>query len=191
LEEFDISYQINEGASIKEQVEALSDEKIKKCYQCGKCTAGCPVAFSMDNPPRQIFRLLQVGLAQEALESSSIWTCAACQTCYTRCPRGVDVPRVMQALVIIAKGKGIVPEKNIKIFKDLFLTFVERNGKVHEMGLIAFYNMMSMQPFKDVMLAPKLFFDGKISPFAHKIKKPSEVKQIFERVREKEKGGQV
>ena len=191
MEEFDISYQINNNASIKEHVEALSGEKIKKCYQCGKCTAGCPVAFATDNPPRKTIRLLQVGLAEEVLKSNSIWICAACQTCYVRCPRGVNVPRIMQALVIIAKGKGIVPEKNIKIFKDLFLTFVERNGKVHEMGLIAFYNMMSMQPFKDVMLAPKLFLDGKISPFGHKTKNPSEVKKIFERVKEKEKGGQA
>ena len=191
MEEFDISYQINDSASIKEQVEALSGEKIKKCYQCGKCTAGCPVAFSMDNPPRKIFRLLQVGLAKEAMESSSIWTCAACQTCYTRCPRGVNVPSIMQALVITAKSKGIVPEKNIKIFKDTFLFFVKHFGKVHEMGLIAAFNMLSMQPFKDVTLAPKLYLDGKISIIPHRIKNPSEVKKIYERVeaKDKEKGG--
>lgn len=191
MEVFDISNQVNNSAPIKEQVEELSGEKVKKCYQCGKCTAGCPVAFAMDNPPRQILRLLQVGLIKEALESNSVWICASCQTCYARCPRGVNIPRVMEAVRIMAKNKGIMPEKNIKLFEDLFLKSVENNGRVHEMGLIVMYNLMSMQPFKDVTLAPKLFLDGKISPFPHKVKNPSEIKKLFERVREKEKGGHV
>ena len=191
MEEFDISYQLSSSTSIKEQVEALSGEKVKNCYQCGKCTAGCPVAFAMDNPPRKAIRLLQVGLAEEAMKSSSVWLCAACQTCYVRCPRGVYVTRIMQALAIVAKSKGIVPEKNIKIFKDTFLLLVKHFGKVHEMGLIAAFNMLSMQPFKDFMLAPKLYLDGKISIIPHRTKNPSEIKKLFERVeaKDREKGG--
>ncbi|KUO52509.1 MAG: heterodisulfide reductase subunit C [Desulfitibacter sp. BRH_c19] len=191
LEEFDISYQLNDSAPIKKQIEELSGEQVKKCYQCGKCTAGCPVAFAMDNPPRKILRLLQVGLAEEALESKSVWICATCETCYARCPRGVDIPRVMEAVRILAKKKGIVPEKNINYFNDLFLKSVKSNGRVHEMGLIVMYNLMSMQPFKDATLAPKLFLDGKISPFPHKVKNPLEIQRLFERVREKEEGGHI
>jgi len=72
------------------------------CYHCGKCSAGCPAAGFMDILPNQVIRLVQLGLVRNALESETIWFCAACQTCYARCPKGVDLPRVMEALREIA-----------------------------------------------------------------------------------------
>ncbi|MEW6623115.1 MAG: 4Fe-4S dicluster domain-containing protein [Bacillota bacterium] len=191
MKEQDISVQLSENQHIKTEVEELSGEQVKKCYQCGKCTAGCPVAFAMDNPPRKVIRLLQIGCGQEALKSNSVWVCATCETCYARCPRGVDIPRIMEAVRKLAKKQGIIPEKNVNLFSDLFLKSVENNGRVHEMGLIVGFNMMSLQPFKDALLAPKLFFNGKISPIPHKIKNPGEMKRLFAKVREKEKGGEA
>jgi heterodisulfide reductase subunit C2 len=82
------------------QVETISGETLLACNQCGKCSAGCPVAFSMDLLPNQVIRLAQLGIEQ-VLESRTIWTCAACLTCVARCPKGIDLPRVMEALRII------------------------------------------------------------------------------------------
>jgi heterodisulfide reductase subunit C2 len=79
-------------------VEEISGEDLSACYQCGKCSAGCPAAGAMDILPNQIVRLIQLGLVQEAMSSETIWLCAACQTCYARCPKGVDLTRVMEAL---------------------------------------------------------------------------------------------
>ncbi|MCX8127053.1 MAG: heterodisulfide reductase subunit C, partial [Dehalococcoidia bacterium] len=42
----------------REQVERLSGENVARCYQCGKCSAGCPVAFAMDLAPRRIMRAI-------------------------------------------------------------------------------------------------------------------------------------
>ena len=84
------------------RVEEISGEDLTACYQCGKCSAGCPAAGSMDILPNQIIRLIQLGLVQDALESETIWFCAACQTCYARCPKGIDLTRVMEALREIA-----------------------------------------------------------------------------------------
>ena len=79
-------------------VRETSGEDLAACYQCGKCSAGCPATGSMEILPSQVIRLVQLGLVEEALSSETIWLCAACQTCYARCPKGVDLTRVMEAL---------------------------------------------------------------------------------------------
>lgn len=95
------------------QVETISGESLLACNQCGKCSAGCPLAFSMDILPNQVIRLAQLGI-EEALDSQTIWSCAACLTCVSRCPKGIDLPRVMEAMRIIAmerRGNRIEAEK--------------------------------------------------------------------------------
>jgi heterodisulfide reductase subunit C len=84
-----------------QQVEEISSESLLACNQCGKCSAGCPVAFSMDLLPSQVIRMAQLGI-EDVLESQTIWTCASCLTCVARCPKGVDLPRIMEALRLLS-----------------------------------------------------------------------------------------
>lgn len=86
------------------QVETISGQNLMACNQCGKCSAGCPVAFGMDMLPSQVLRYGQLGM-EEVLDSQTIWTCAACLTCVARCPKGIDLPRVMEAMRILATQK--------------------------------------------------------------------------------------
>ncbi len=79
----------------------ISNQKISDCYQCGRCTAGCPFAKFMDSPPNQVIRMIQLGMRDETLRTQGPWFCAACLVCQTRCPRGVDIPRVMEAVRVI------------------------------------------------------------------------------------------
>src|SRR5450755_1019811 len=72
------------------ELENLSRTRLAECYQCGKCTAGCPTAGQMDIPPTHLIRLLQLGDSQSALRAGSIWQCVSCQTRTTRCPKRVD-----------------------------------------------------------------------------------------------------
>jgi heterodisulfide reductase subunit C len=85
------------GSAFVRQVTEISGQALLACNQCGMCSAGCPVVFAMDRLPSQVLRLAQLGI-EEALEAKTIWICASCQTCLSRCPRGVDLPRVMEAL---------------------------------------------------------------------------------------------
>ena len=89
------------------QVKAISGIDVRACYQCGKCTAGCPLSASMDLMPNQVLRLLQLGEYEQVLQSSTIWQCASCLTCASRCPKEVDPARVMEALrtVLLRQGR--------------------------------------------------------------------------------------
>ena len=89
------------------KVEEVSGQSLLSCYQCGKCSAGCPMAFAMDLLPNQVIRLVQLGLEEDIAKSKAIWLCASCVTCSVRCPRGVDLARVMEALRLLTLRKNI------------------------------------------------------------------------------------
>jgi heterodisulfide reductase subunit C len=88
------------------QVEEISGQDLLACNQCGKCSAGCPVVAAMDLLPSQVIRMAQLGM-EDVLECNTIWICASCLTCVTRCPKGVDLPRLMEALRQIALRQGV------------------------------------------------------------------------------------
>ena len=80
------------------KVQELSGQNLLACYQCGKCSAGCPVVEQMDILPNQIIRLAQLGLQEDLLESRAIWVCASCMTCNVRCPKGINIAEVIEVL---------------------------------------------------------------------------------------------
>ncbi|HUX78093.1 MAG TPA: 4Fe-4S dicluster domain-containing protein [Anaerolineae bacterium] len=88
------------------RVEEISGQDLLACNQCGKCSAGCPVVAAMDLLPNQVIRMAQLGM-EDVLECNTIWICASCLTCVTRCPKGVDLPRLMEALRQIALRRGV------------------------------------------------------------------------------------
>jgi heterodisulfide reductase subunit C len=89
------------------KIEELSGQNLMKCYQCGKCSAGCPFSFAMDNLPNQLVRLAQLGLEEEVANSKTVWLCASCYTCYVRCPKGVDLSKIMEAIRLLTLRKNV------------------------------------------------------------------------------------
>jgi len=86
-----------ENRVFREKVKELSGEKIDLCFQCGACSSGCPMTQEMDYLPSKVIRMTQLGL-EEALDSKTIWVCTTCFNCEVRCPRGIDIANVMEAL---------------------------------------------------------------------------------------------
>lgn len=80
------------------KVEELSGQNLLACYQCGKCSAGCPAVSQMDILPNQIIRFAQLGFKDELLKSKSIWICASCFTCNARCPKGINIAEIIEAI---------------------------------------------------------------------------------------------
>ncbi|MDI6841139.1 MAG: 4Fe-4S dicluster domain-containing protein [bacterium] len=111
--------EINLKSAVIRKIEEISGENILKCYQCGKCSAGCPAVGAMDILPNQAIRLIQVGEVDEVVNSKTVWVCASCFTCSARCPKGVDVAKVLEAVRLIFLRKNVdyqipkeVPDKN-------------------------------------------------------------------------------
>lgn len=168
--------------TIVHTVEELSGQDIRNCYQCGKCSAGCPIAADMDLLPNQAIRLLQIGLVDEALRSKTIWLCASCETCTTRCPREVDLAAVMDALRNLALQEGIrSPMRSITLFNRIFLRLVKRYGRMFEMELIGRYNTGTFNFFKDITKAPKLLMRGRLG-FLPNLSGRKTSKPVFEEV---------
>jgi heterodisulfide reductase subunit C len=169
-----------EQKTLISKIEKEAGTDISLCYQCGKCSAGCPAAFAMDYPPRQVIRLLQLDMVEQALGVKSIWICASCETCSTRCPRGDDIASLMDTLRREALKRGKT-DKKVAAFNKAFLSNVKNYGRTYEAGLLLQYNLTTGQYFKDMTLGLPMMQRGKVSILPEKIKAREEMKKIFER----------
>ena len=172
-------------------VQQMAGQDVTACYQCGKCTAGCPMTTFMDLTPNQVMRLVQIGDEQAVealLTSSAIWSCAGCLTCTQRCPKELDPAAVMDALRELSHERGKVSPRQRKVlaFHKAFLKTVQKAGRMSEIPLVARYKMTSFDLFSDVPLAPVMLAKGKLPLKMHKIAGRKEVQRIFQACR---KGG--
>jgi len=164
-------------------VEKQSGQRIFDCYQCGKCSAGCPIDYAMDMGPRQIMRSIQLGLKKEVMQSTTIWLCVSCETCSSRCPAKIDIAKVMESLRILARMEGTRPaEKGIDLFHREFLRSIERFGRAHEFTMSAAY-VMQTQDFSNMGMARTMLSKGKLTILPPSVKGKSEVKRIFDSIR--------
>ena len=174
------------------KVESLSGSSVRRCFQCGKCSAGCPMRSFMEHPPNRIVRLLQLGQYERVLAGRSIWYCASCETCSTRCPNKVDLASIMDALRKCSwDAKGASKESLVQLANRLFLENIRSYGRQYEMRLAAAFNLHSGKLLKDFMLGPKLFSKGKLKMFHQKNKNLGEIEKIFSRIEELRKKGEA
>jgi heterodisulfide reductase subunit C len=101
-------------------------ETLLYCFQCGKCTASCPMRrFDEHFRPRIIARAALLGLREMILSSKELWLCATCYSCTERCPQGVRLTDVMRVLRNLAVKEGHI-HPFFKQLSDIILT----NGRV-------------------------------------------------------------
>ncbi len=166
-----------------EVVETRSGASVSRCYQCRKCTNGCPLAFAMDVMPNQVMRMVQLGLEDEVLRSRTIWVCAACQTCTTRCPNDIDIAHLMDALRQLSRRSGVpaakAEEKVVK-FHQAMLDSIRRHGRVFELGMVVRYKLATLDLFSDVGLAWEMLKKGKLRFLPAEIEGKDEVRRMFD-----------
>lgn len=170
-----------------ETIRGTTGLEVNVCYQCRKCTAGCPVAYAMDYTPAQLMHAIRLGLKELVLNSATIWLCASCETCTTRCPQEVDIAKVMDTLRIIAIRAGVklkVPE--VTVFYRTGLTNIRFFGRMYELGLVGMLKLATGQFTKDIGLGIKMFKKGKLK-LLPSFQGSSVTRRIFAKVKEQEK----
>lgn len=180
---------VTPDSSFQKLVQDNGAKKISLCFQCRKCSSGCPMGFAMDYLPDVILRMVRLGMKDRVLNSNTIWLCASCETCTTRCPNEIDIAGVMDTLrhISLAEGK-ISPEmKNIPKLHEAFLGSIKANGRVHEVGMITSYSLKT-NPFSklangELIDQARLGWDmmrrGKLNIRPHKIRQTEDIKKVF------------
>ena len=163
----------------------LDDAKVdpKDCYQCGKCSAGCPVASDADMTPREVLRHLQLGQVDPVLKSNMLWLCAGCGMCLARCPQSVDLPNLMLACRRAAEAQGIKPIGEVARFNQLFVNGVREKGLSDEAVLAMRFNLATGHLLQDALSAPKMVVRGMIGPTSKEQANADEVKELIDRAR--------
>ncbi|MEI6757596.1 MAG: 4Fe-4S dicluster domain-containing protein [Chlorobium sp.] len=175
--------------ALKHQLEQSTGNDYNCCYQCGKCTAGCPAGTFMDNPPTRIMRLVQAGYIEDALKSDALWYCVGCQTCTARCPQNMDIAATMDALRALAIAKNIVSEEKSKklvmAFHTSFLNNVRKHGRLEELSLVNSYKLRTRTFLQDASSGIQMIKQGKIKPLhaitgKGSVKAKDQIAKIFE-----------
>jgi heterodisulfide reductase subunit B len=161
------------NTDLADRIRRETGENVYLCYQCAKCTSGCPLTEHFDLAPNQVMRAAQLGMEELIFESRTPWLCASCQTCTTRCPQGIDIARVMDFIVSEAMAKGIKPKvPEVALFNKVFLRDVDILGRAYELGLIAEMGLRTGQPLKDIDLGLEMFKHRKINVFPELVRRP-------------------
>ena len=157
-----------------------ADVRQYDCYQCGKCSGGCPMADSMDLKPRGVMRCTQIGSLARILNSNTIWLCTGCYTCVERCPHDVNIPALIEQARYEARRRGILRHDS-EVLNKTFVSSVKSFGRNHEMLLAGFYNIFAMKPIQDIASVPHMLKKKLISPLPAPIKGTSEITELIER----------
>jgi heterodisulfide reductase subunit C2 len=171
--------------ALKDAVELLSGVDLRVCYQCKKCSSGCPVARLAKTRPSEIMRWLHLGAGNELLASDLVWMCVSCETCSARCPMGIDVAAVMDALRRLARERGApVPDGNVPLFNRAFLKTVETFGRSYEIGMITAYKLGTGKLMNDTEKFPSMLKKRKIALLPPRGGDRKTVKRIFRKIKE-------
>lgn len=167
------------GKKLAEKIAREADVKLHDCYQCGKCTAGCPMAHAMDIMPRQIVHYMKLGNMDEILDSKSIWLCATCYTCVDRCPHSINIPGLMEKSRMEAKKQGRIGVKEVDKFTDIFLGNVKTFGKSQEVILEGLYNVSTGNFTQDMINTPHMLKHKIIRPELNMVNDRAKVREIM------------
>ncbi len=178
-----------------EQLESAGPFEAAACFQCRKCTNGCPVTFAMDLYPDEVIRMTILGQRETVLGCETIWVCAACETCTTRCPNDVKIAELMDCLKEMAVQEG-VPSRQPQILRlhETFLNNIEKWGRLYETTLLPAYWLRSgelRQKWKtgiwryEINVGLQMLAKGRFPLFPKPVKAKREIRKILAKRRKK------
>jgi len=187
--------------TVAAQVEKNTGESPVKCYQCGRCAAGCPqnICGEMDISPTRMMHLLQLELAfadepeksrqyaEKALSADTCWLCAGCLACTTRCPQGLDIAGTMDVLRQESLRRGVAAKsrraRDIQKLHRAFLNSALKRGRIHEISMLIAYKLRSGHLLADMNLGPAMWWKGKMHLLGGESVDTQRVQEAIEKLR--------
>ena len=176
-----------DSQNFSRELQSVTGENVNLCYQCRKCSVGCPAAYEMSLKPHEMMRALQLGLEKEVFESGIIWMCLSCETCNTRCPQDIDILRIIDGLRELVMTERVVyynPYPEVPAMHRHSLKQMKRYGRLHEAGLALVMNLKMVDPFKDIDLARPMLTKGKFKFRAKESGGVNELRRVMSRISE-------
>ncbi len=156
------------------------------CFQCNRCTAGCPLVAAMDLKPAQVVHHLLLGHWDTVLRSEAIWVCVHCETCTARCPQEVDISKLFNAARVRAWREGrVAGDQAIATYFASFLETLYLYGRSAELPLTIICKLKSEDYLRDFGLGLRLIARGRLNFFTLP-RGGTLYRRLFERVRQKE-----
>ncbi len=162
---------------------------LELCLQCGTCGGSCPSGPDMDHTPRALFAMIEAGMRDQVLRSSTPWYCVSCYYCMVRCPQEVHITDLMYTLKRMAIQEGLYQESSAADapeFSETFINFVENYGRSFELGLATRYHLRH-HPFTIVKMAPMglgMLRRGRMDLTPKRIKGVKQLKAILAKAKE-------
>jgi len=174
--------------NLAQEIKNKTGIDVHVCYQCGKCSAGCPTAGRMDLVPNKIVHMAQVGVRRKVLMSKALWNCVSCGTCTSRCPRNIDILGIINFFRNTAYAEGFCSKsKDSAMVYKLFLDNIGRHGRLFELEIGALYNLKSGNLFKDIELFPSLVISGKMNFLPENINDRHYIRKMIEKASQRGK----
>jgi heterodisulfide reductase subunit C len=159
-------------------------ERLRRCIQCGTCTGSCPVSYAMDLTPREVVAYFRAGAIDPILRSRTIWVCASCYQCTTRCPANIKITELLYALKRVSYDKRVFPQRfPVYVLSETFVGQIKKYGRNHEAELLRKYFLRTgvRRLFKQMPLASKLWKKGRIRLRPQRIKGLDGLRRIIAR----------
>ncbi len=171
--------------SFLKEIEERSNERVSACYQCYRCTNGCPALEEMDIYPHRFMRYIILGDREKVINAKMPWACLQCYTCSVRCPNDIDVAHVINTVRKVAAAEGVGAHEDTWLFDTLFLDNVERHGRLNEMEVMVRYKLAKKNLFdmNDAGMGLRMFLKGRMGLKSHNIKDRAALKKMFEKLK--------
>lgn len=95
--------------SFADQVRAIpGGEHLDVCFACGTCVSKCMIQQKVEPQynPRQLIRMVMLGMREAAFENPTTWLCSACDLCYSACPQEIHISQLINAVKLLAVESG-------------------------------------------------------------------------------------
>ena len=162
-------------------------DKIKGCLQCGTCSGSCPLSYLMDITPRELIALFRAGDIDSVMKSRTIWVCASCYSCQSRCPASIKVTDIIYSLKRMAMNRKVLPKKfPVHALSDSFIKSMKSFGRLNEPRLMLYYFLKTgiWKSFSFIPLGLKMANKSRLEYKASKIKDLNSFRKIIKKAQE-------